>query len=462
MKKILILSFALIAISSCKPDDDRTEPQINIAGYEGYTLVWNDEFNSPEISNLNWTYELGDGTDYGLPKGWGNSELQSYTNLAKNSYIETIEGTNSALVIAATEDGNGGYNSAKLTTQGLQTFRYGRIEARMKLPTSKGMWPAFWMLGANKTEIDWPGCGEIDIMELVGHSPSTVFGNGHYVSEDKVAASMQGSVSLNSGTFSDNYHDFRVDWTPEALTFSLDGTEYHTLSITDDMKEFQRSFYLILNVAVGGSWPGNPDASTSFPQKLYVDYVRVYSKNNFSAPAAPALIIEEETIGSLVTLSAAQHAFADGLNQFKGIELKTYGAGGEPFITSSDKAIQGDSSLLFSYPGGNWGGGWFQMETPKDMSAYTTKNLVFAINQSGALADAEIKLEAKETSAIVKLKNYSPITLTDGFVEYSIPISDFAGLDLSDIIIPFALWNPKDNAGTYPALDVYIDNIRWQ
>lgn len=463
MKKILALAFALIAIGSCKPDDEIiTEPQASINVYEGYTLLWNDEFNNSEISNLNWTYELGDGTDYGLPKGWGNEELQNYTNLAQNSAIETDTDGTSALVITALEDGNGGYTSAKLTTEGLHTFRYGRIEARIKLPTDQGMWPAFWMLGENRPQVDWPGCGEIDIMELVGRSPSEVHANGHYVNADKRAANMQGSTSITNATFDENYHDFRVDWTPEELTFSLDGEIYLTLPIGDDMKEFQRSFYLILNVAVGGSWPGSPDATTEFPQKMYVDYVRVYSQNGLNASAEPALNLDEETVGSLVTLSAAQHAFAGGLDQFSGIELKTFGAGGEPLISSSANAIDGDSSLLFSYPGGNWGGGWFQKETPQDMSVFASKNLVFAINQNGALANAEIKLEATETSAIVKLADYTPISLADGFVQYTIPLADFSGLDFSDIIIPFALWNPVDDSGAFPAVDVLVDNIRWE
>ena len=463
MKKLLILTFALTAIASCKPDDEITlEPAPTLLGHEGYTLVWNDEFNVSAISSLNWTYELGDGTTYGLPKGWGNEELQSYTNLTENSFIETDADGTSALVISAKDDGNVGYTSAKLTTQGLHTFLYGKLEARIKLPADQGIWPAFWMLGANKTEIDWPGCGEIDVIELVGKNPSTIYGNGHYVNGENKAASMQGSKDLTGETFDQAYHVFTMDWTPEALAFSLDGKLYHTLPIGDDMKEFQRSFYLILNVAVGGSWPGSPDASTAFPQNMYVDYVRVYTKDDFTAPDAPVLNLEEETVGSFVSKSTAQFALNSTLNQFPGAELNIFGAGGEPTITSSDKAIEGDSSLLFSYPGENWGGGWFQMEEPLDLSALSSGNLVFAIYQSGPMADAEIKLEGKYSSAAVFLVNYTPSPLSDGFLEYTIPLADFTGLSFTDIIIPFALWNPVDAGGAFPAVDIYLDNIRWK
>lgn len=461
-KNILFIFAALIFIASCKSDDEGPSTSSSVTEYEGYTLIWNDEFNGVGISNLNWTYETGDGTDFGLPPGWGNAEKQIYTDAADNSFIEEDADGVSALVIVAKEESSQSYTSAKLTTEGLQSFRFGRIEARIKLPTGKGMWPAFWMLGDNRPEVDWPGCGEIDIMELVGQEPNVIHGTVHYTDENKMLNSIGESNMLTTGNFDDAYHDFRLDWTPTSLIFSLDEVPYHTVSIEDDMKEFLRSFYLILNVAVGGNWPGDPDASTSFPQKMYVDYIRVYSIDDLNPPASPALNIDEETIGTITPPSIAQHALNSQLNQFPSIELKSFGAGGEPLVSSSDQAIEGDSALLFSYPGGTWGGGWFELDTPQDMSSFSSGKLIFSIKEPDDLFDAELKLESASNDFAVFLVDYTPTPTSDGYVQYTIPLTDFTDLDFSAIKVPFSLWNPVDDNGAFPILDVYLDNIIWE
>lgn len=454
MKKFLMLGVATVLFASCKKEDP--------TAMEGYTLVWSDEFNSSTINSSNWKYELGDGTAYGLPPGWGNNELQIYTDAPANSYIETDDDGVSALVISAQEDSPGNYTSAKLTTQGLQSFMYGRIEARMKMPFGEGMWPAFWMLGDNITEVDWPGCGEIDIMEMVGFEPNIVHGTVHYTTSDNFHNSYSGSQEIQSGNLSDLYHNYRIEWTPTEMIFSLDEVPYHTVEISSDMKEFKRSFYMILNIAVGGSWPGPPNASTSFPQKMFVDYIRVYSKNGFTAPLPPVLDVDEETLGEIVPVDVAQHAFNDSLDQFPGILLKSYGGGGAPVISSSVVSIDGDSSLTFNYPGGNWGGGWFELDTPMDLTNYTNGHLSFSIKPiSGQFAEVEVKLEAVSNTSSVFLSNYSPTSAGSGWVEYSIPISDFAGVDLNAIKIPFALWNPTDANGSYPFVNINVDNIYW-
>ncbi|MFK7949692.1 MAG: family 16 glycosylhydrolase [Saprospiraceae bacterium] len=461
MRKLSLCYIFLLFIIACNPDPD--VPPIDEPGFEGYTLVWSDEFNDNTINLSNWVHELGDGTAYGLPTGWGNDELQLYTDAAENSYIEEDANGVSALVIAATEEDPGNYRSAKLTTQGLQSFRYGKIDARIKLPTAQGMWPAFWMLGDNFSTLDWPGCGEIDIMELVGSEPDVVRGNIHYVDADRNYSNDEGNPKMIEETFDQNYHNFGIDWTPTEITFSLDGTVFKTTVIDDDgMKEFQRSFYLILNVAVGGNWPGNPDATTTFPQKMYVDYIRYYSKDGFTAPAEPTLDIEEETVDVYVPPNVGQYAFNSALNQFPDPTLTVFGGGGEPVITSTGIAVDGDSALLFSYPGNSWGGGWFDLNTTLDMSTYASGSLVFSINKPAVLTDAEIKLESASSDAAVFLVNYTPTaTLADGYVEYTIPLSDFVGLDFTDINIPFAFWNPVDASGAFPAADVLIDNIHW-
>jgi len=194
---------------------------------------------------------------------------------------------------------------------------------------------------------------------------------------------------------------------------------------------------------------------------MYVDYVRYYSKDGFTAPDEPVLDITEETIGVFIPPSISKHVFNSTLDQFPDTELNVFGNGGEPTISTSDIVAEGDSSLLFSYPGGSWGGGWFEMNTPLDVSSYSSGNLVFSIQQSGVLNDAEVKLEAVSNSAAVYLINYTPSASANGYVEYTIPLSDFIDLDFTEIKIPFALWNPVDVNGAFEPVDVLIDNIYW-
>jgi beta-glucanase (GH16 family) len=262
----LFLVFSLLI--ACNNDPEPTD------GYEGYTLEWSDEFNS-NLNPENWNYETGDGTDYGLAPGWGNSELQLYTTSSQNSIIQPDEEGNSVLAIIAKEEpGNNRFSSAKITTQNKQSFRFGRIEARIKVPEGKGLWPAFWLLGDNITEIDWSGCGEIDIMEVIGNQPSVVHSTVHYTtSENKHEGD---GLSYDAGvSLSADYHIYRLDWTPTTMTFFMDDIQVHEVMIEEDMKEFLRSFYIVFNIAVGGNWPGSPDETTVFPQKMMIDWVRV-------------------------------------------------------------------------------------------------------------------------------------------------------------------------------------------
>jgi len=453
MKHIFIALVSIFLISSCDSDD--VDPKSD------YNLIWSDEFDS-NASLANWNYEIGDGTDYGLAPGWGNSELQLYTDSQNNSLIRTDDDGNSVLSIFAKEaPGENNYTSAKLTTQNIRSVRYGRVEARIRVPEGQGLWPAFWLLGDNIDEIDWPGCGEIDIMEVIGNSPDIVHSTLHYAGDDNRAASNQGSLQ-NDESLANDYHIYSMDWTPDNITFYLDDRTVNTVPLEDNMKEFQRSFYLILNVAVGGNWPGYPDASTTFPQIMDVDWIRVHEKNDFDPPAPPALDINEETVGGSST-SLAGHAFNGNFDDFGNLVLTIYGGGGEPDISASDIAIEGDSSALLSYPGGSWGGAFFAVESETlDASSFKDGNLKFSLHTSVELADIEIKLESIETAASVFLKDYSGVDVGNGFMEYSIPISDFEGLEITDLRIPFALWNPIDANEDYLKVDVIVDNVYFE
>ena len=236
-------------------------------------IHWNDEFEGPAGAlpdPARWNYDLGRGQN-----GWGNNELQEYTRRPENVSLDG-EGH---LVIRAIKEADGRYTSARLKTQGLFEPRYGRIEARMKLPFGQGIWPALWMLGADIGSIGWPRCGEIDIMEHIGREPSIVHGTVHgpgYSGGNGIGA----QTALAAARLSDDFHVFAVDWSPDRIEFFFDGRSYGQVTAarlpTGAAWAFDKPFFLLINLAVGGNWPGYPDATTTFPQTLTVDWVRVY------------------------------------------------------------------------------------------------------------------------------------------------------------------------------------------
>ncbi len=243
-------------------DDGYTSPE----SYPGYTLVWQDEFNGTSIDPTNWVHELG-------ASGWGNNELQNYTARPENSFI-----SNGKLVIEAIQENFGGapYTSARMKSQGLREFKYGRIDIRAKLPSGQGIWPALWMLGNNIGTIGWPRCGEIDIMEIIGSEPAKLHGTIHWDNNGTYANYGQ-STTLPSGIFADEYHVFSIIWDSQEIRWLLDNVQFNTVDITPaSLSEFHNDFFFIFNIAVGGNWPGSPNATTVFPQRMRVDYVRVF------------------------------------------------------------------------------------------------------------------------------------------------------------------------------------------
>lgn len=237
-----------------------------------YELMWSDEFDYTGYPDPTyWTPETGG-------DGFGNNELQYYTaNDLDNASVDT-----GYLTITAIEENFGGrnYTSARLITRNKYEFMYGKVEARIRTPYGQGIWPAFWLLGENISEVGWPACGEIDILELVGGNDSDddVHGTLHWDNNGD-HASYGSSYSLESGIFADDFHLFSVEWSPTTIRWYVDGIQYHVISITgDELSEFHNDFFILLNVAVGGNWPGSPDGTTVFPQTMDVDYVRVYKK----------------------------------------------------------------------------------------------------------------------------------------------------------------------------------------
>jgi beta-glucanase (GH16 family) len=231
---------------------------------QGYKLIWSDEFDSTSLDPSIWSFETGNNG------GWGNNELEYYTNRTQNCNVQ-----NGMLNFTAVKESYSGYNytSARILTQNKFSVKYGKIEARIKLPYGQGIWPAFWMLGDDINQVSWPGCGEIDIMELIGGQgrDNTVYGSAHW------GGDYSKSYSLSSGIFANDFHIFDITWDQKSIAWHVDGITYNTLDITPAaLSAFQKSFFIIFNLAVGGNWPGNPDNTSVFPETMQVDYVRVY------------------------------------------------------------------------------------------------------------------------------------------------------------------------------------------
>lgn len=237
--------------------------------YDGLSLTWSDEFNGDYINYDNWGYDLGNGSG-----GWGNNELQTYTNNPNNAYV-----SDGRLIIKAEKTGEVSYSSARLKSLGLQEFQFGRIDVRALLPKGRGVWPAIWMLGANYPEVGWPACGEIDIMELLGHQAGTVHGTAHW-GNDYPQWQFQGNdISIYPDNFDGEFHVFSIDWSPNEIIYLMDDEAFFTVNtamMNGQNYPFNDPFFFILNVAIGGNWPGYPDETTSFPVFMAIDYVRVF------------------------------------------------------------------------------------------------------------------------------------------------------------------------------------------
>ena len=240
-----------------------------------WELVWSDEFEGKSLDQSKWELIVNG-------RGGGNNELQYYRK-------ENVRVENGMLVIEARKekfngpDGSRDFTSAKIRTKGKGDWTYGRIEVRAKLPKGQGIWPAIWMMPTDNHYGNWPNSGEIDIMELVGQEPNRVHGTLHYGDRQKRQMEKGDSYKLKSGTFADEFHVFGLEWEKGKISWSVDGQVYQTQSDwhTRDAAfpaPFDQRFHLILNVAVGGSWPGNPDATTAFPAPMVVDWVRIYQK----------------------------------------------------------------------------------------------------------------------------------------------------------------------------------------
>lgn len=268
--------FSLIVLSSAPLIPEGHQQAWANEGSPCYELAWSDEFDGSTVDANKWEFQIGDGRAYGLPSGWGNNELQYYR--AENAMVE---GGFLSITAKVEPFENKPYTSARLRTRLKGDWTYGRFEMRAKLPTGQGLWPAFWMLPTDSVYGGWAASGEIDIMELVGREPNKVHGTLHYGRAWPDNVSSGTSYSLKEGAFADDFHLFAIEWEPDQIRWYVDHVHYQTQTQWWSAggpfpAPFNQRFHLLLNVAVGGNWPGPPDETTVFPQTMVVDYVRVY------------------------------------------------------------------------------------------------------------------------------------------------------------------------------------------
>ena len=264
--KLFTFSFLSIALVGCSTDEKQKVTTMD-------QLVMQDEFDTAgPPNNTLWNYDLGTGIN-----GWGNNELENYTKSPQNIKVE-----DGMLKITAIKESNGSYTSARINSKVNFEQKYGRFEARIKLPWGKGIWPAFWLLGANSSTVSWPQCGEIDIMEYLGNNPTSVFGTlhgpDHIGSINIYDVFVTKTYTLENNRFDNDFHVFGIEWGEGYINYYVDNVLYNQITPFNytGVWVFNQPFYIILNLAVGGNLPGSPIPETTFPQTMLVDYIRVY------------------------------------------------------------------------------------------------------------------------------------------------------------------------------------------
>ena len=272
-----LLPILILFITCQEPKSSEKQPVVNEWDKEGWALVWNDEFDGPALNLEKWSYEIGG-------HGWGNNELQYYSDDDSTAFIQDGKLVLRADIVpqgTGSSDNLRYFSSARLRTSGKGDWRYGRIEVKAKLALGQGIWPAIWMLPTDWMYGGWPESGEIDIMEHVGYDPGRVHGSIHTGSYNhKINTQRGGSKLLDK--ISSKFYVYAIEWYEDRIDFLIDDSKY--FSFQNDGKNdfntwpFNQRFHLLINIAVGGDWPGSPDETTQFPTEMEVEYVRVYEK----------------------------------------------------------------------------------------------------------------------------------------------------------------------------------------
>ena len=298
---------------------------------DNYELVWSDEFNGNYLDTNTWNYEIGTGS-----WGWGNNEQQYYTD-------RNIKVSNGTMKITAKREDYGGmkYTSSRITTKNKKNFKYGKVEARIKMPKFKGVWPAFWMLGANQDSVGWPKCGEIDIVEAI-NDENLVYGTLHWFHDPgNNNADSGSSVAVANRT---EYHVYGVEWTADKLRWYVDGKVYRTMDVSNDsFSEVRKEYFVIFNMAIGGQWPGYDIDETAFPATMEVDWVRAYKK------------VEETTTKYTGPMITVTEDAVETCSEKWGSYFGSGWAGASGTSKSTDKAVTGATMNITSIGNSQWG-----------------------------------------------------------------------------------------------------------
>jgi beta-glucanase (GH16 family) len=440
---IVLVFFGCDKVTAPKPVPDTTVPT-------NYVLIWADEFEqaSPTPDPNKWGYDLGYGSD-----GWGNDEWQQYTNDPEN--VKVQDGN---LVISAVWDSvnypvpgkrNGSITSARVNTKNKFSFKYGLAQARIKPPTGTGMWPAFWMLGSNHDTAGWPQCGEIDIMEVspLLHGSQTSMFAAHWWDEDNNSHASYGRTKHLGEDLSDDYHIFEVEWDEQRIVGRIDGIIYFVKTIDPDtMDEFLRQFFLIFNVAVGGNLGGAPDASTEWPQNMYVDWVRVYQSEESLIPI--------ESFGLFTDETPVDDALTIGVNAEIYVWESTLAAGTIP-------PYEGPNVISWTTTGQGWFGGGISSNSPLDLSGFAEGNIKFMIKIP---ANVTFKIGINDAQGNENYVSFPANQTAFGLVRNGdwgqavIPVSAIKGnVDLQTLSYEFMILEEQGTQCSFALDDIYWD-----
>ncbi|MGB5579138.1 MAG: glycoside hydrolase family 16 protein, partial [Woeseia sp.] len=428
-----------------------------VADGDELTLVWSEEFDGPEIDPEKWFFATGDGTEKGLPGGWGNNELQYY--LPDNAMI-----VNGVLEITARREtvGDLDFTSARINTEDRFAFKYGRVEASIKMPSGQGLWPAFWMLSQDSDYVCdnagrpcvWAATGEIDIVEAInldGTNDNEIFATIHYGGE--FPANQSSSVTYTpSVDVTEGFHTYAIEWDEFEIRWYFDGLLYAVQNSWSSAAlnggpgaPFNQNFHLLLNLAVGGNFPGSPNGATPFPATMEVDWVRVYSGEEPVGPPPPppaagtAGVFTETATESPITVTSITNS----------IDFAGNNTVADPNSTAIP-AFEGSVVLSIDYQdSGSTYGGVVLNFGGIDLTAYDTLNFTIDSSTFSGFADLTIQLEPPGAGAAgtnVPISAYTPVATSGNWVSYAIPLADFTATDFA-AVANLGFWNARDGGG---------------
>lgn len=454
-----------IFVSNTCPEPGTCNATVNSKVPVIYELVWSDEFDGTTLSSDNWGMETGYGGN-----GWGNEEWQLYTTSTDNVSVQGGNLVLSARCASPPACGmrNGTITSARINTLNKFAFKYGKVEARIKPPVGTGAWPAFWMLGSNFPSVGWPHSGEIDIVEMnnLHSNERTTHFTMHYCEEAwsnpcQYPAGWRYITAYKTFPYSlgDDFHVFSAEWDANGVTGKIDDIPYFYLPIDPwRMDEFLEEFFMILNVAIGGTLGGAPDASTPWPQTMLVDYVRVYQEvggngTNTVGPPPPS-----------PELGVYTESHTQNLLSYSIINGADWGGNVVIINTSSTSTVPFDGNVSlqvdFTNTGRSYGGFVFDFGSGRDLSNYQT--LKFSIDKSAISQMAKLNIELEnpgQQKFVANLDNYTPV-VSGNWATYEIPLADFFGADLTNIV-HLGFWTPRTSGWALTFGTLYFDDIHF-